>query len=57
MSVGDAVSLVAVAALIVGMAWTLDAELREGYRAARASGMPRIIAIPIAIGFALFSGC
>jgi len=56
MPFGDAMSLVAVAALIVGAAWCLDSELREAYRAVRAAGAPRLAAIYAAVVLALFQG-
>ena len=57
MSLGDAVSLAALVVLIFAVGWLLDPNLREGYRAMRAAGAPRILAVSAAVVVALFNGC
>ncbi len=57
MSLGDVPSLVAGAMLVFALAWLIDSGLREEYRAARAFGVPRIVAIPAAVVAACLNGC
>ena len=57
MSFGDAASICVVAAFVLVLLWLLGLELRETYRAVRASGAPRVVAILLAAILALLAGC
>jgi hypothetical protein len=61
MSFGDIASLAAIGGMIAGAGWLAsrwtDYEVEELYRGMRTLGLPRFVAVPVTMVFAMISAC